>query len=1704
MICFFFQNYEEGSTVHICSTCFQSIRANKVPIMARINGFKYPERPPHLPELDIITERLVSPRLPFLQVKRLRWRNQGQYGVKGQICNVPVNVNSMVKLLPRKLDDDFDIYVNIQKLLTSDHAFYEGLINKDSVKKWLRYLVEQPLYQYYEIKIDDTFFNNTITQEITTIPDDIAQQIFTQENCSQMSNLDDLIEAIPIDEIHIAQQETLLWNEDLELRLQREPLIPRQNQEETPWDPENRLVMAPGANERPISLLLDQHAEELSFPQIYLGQFREFTVPVTPFSIASSELRRADRRGVVPTHLLYAVVRLLRLRMKSCISVSFKHSGYTLQITKEMIEDPNYLNKCFEHHLAFLKCIPNSAFYWADKKKDLFAMIRQLGKPTFFLTVSANEIRWLPLLRILYKLKHKVTDVSDDIIKNLTAIEKNTLVNEDAVTCAIYFNKLVNVLLSLLQSKNSPFGKYRVCHYFRRTEFQQRGSAHEHILLWCENAPKDVFNKDHDKAIDMIDSLISVSAKEASGNVEFQTHNHTFTCWKKVKQSEQKKCRFGAPFFPMRTTKILLPMKKDESNFRTYRKKYLDLRAKLDSKDITYKDIDDFYEQNDINTDQDYFEILRAGITRPRVFLKRQPSEKNINPFNPFIFHIIRSNMDLQFVTEQYSLAQYVVDYVNKSDRGMSNLTRSIVEAMAKDESFNLANITQKITVGMLNGIEICSQEAAWILLRQAMAKSSVAVVYIPTFEPCDRQRIKKTMKELAELDDESTNIWKENWFDKYEKRPEELNDITLAQFVSTYTYSAKNKVYNKRAPRVIRYRNYDITDNFANYKREMVTLHIPFRNEMNEIILDNKYNATYECNKDLILERKKQFESDIDVDKLLQLCDAIIEEENSQENSEHNDVVEARDERNPYDLLMNDPNSAVNEDLRAARLKSLSAVVKKRENMISKDEFIELMRMATQEQKEIALDLIYHLQHPSSDHPPFQIFLSSAAGCGKTWLIKLFMAIYNRYGAVDSNYNAYIACASTGKAAVNLDGVTVHSALGINQGTFMPLSFDKLQLFQSIFDKTLVLIVDEVSMVSSTLLNQINNRLQHIRGSDHPFGGLDVIFVGDLRQLPPVRSQPIFRPVNNLSGAMVWRSLKPYFLTKVIRQQEGGFSSLLTKLGDGKKLSENELKMIEDRFFMKEDADRLCPHGIRLFFTNVAVTEYNNAILNRSPDKIICKSQDTVHGCCNDQQHEKMIAQLSTMDIADTGHLPNEIIFVLETPYMITSNIEVADGLANGEVGTLKHVEIDENGTVRKVWLRFREDVGKKKKLKHAGEVQRLGIDKNCIPIVLRSANITLDDKNQISAKRQQFPIKSALSMTIHKAQGGTFEYVVYEYDGKHNLRLVYVALTRVTAIEGLYLVTKDNTQESFIFHHGRRSNNKTVAFKLLEQEMERLKSNKLKLQFHEIRDVVSKPNVFSFITLNCQSLRNRRVDFKDEIYKRVNLLLLSETKMKPDENFEIENFTCVAKKQRADYYEGGVAIYRNVEDEDYICSNFELAHQPDSPNLELPNYFNVPAHNDLRISKEGIGEVCASHITLKNGQVMVFASIYLSPRTSYPKIQEFLGYALLPLCDHKVPFLQSYHKLPLILAGDFNYDFSSESSNQLRKFLKDIFNLDMISDAKIPTRRDYPTQKGHCIDAVFSRYINRIKSEVYVSYFSDHKPIISTIEIEDIVAIE
>ena len=214
------------------------------------------------------------------------------------------------------------------------------------------------------------------------------------------------------------------------------------------------------------------------------------------------------------------------------------------------------------------------------------------------------------------------------------------------------------------------------------------------------------------------------------------------------------------------------------------------------------------------------------------------------------------------------------------------------------------------------------------------------------------------------------------------------------------------------------------------------------------------------------------------------------------------------------------------------------------------------------------------------------QIFLTGPTGSGKTFTIRLLMEIYNTFTINDGYCYTYITCGSTGHASVAIKGGMIHTTFKITQGTLHPLSIESIYLYRSLFKFVKVVIIDECSMIGVEMLSSIDSWLKQIIGNYQvPYRGLDIIFIGDLRQLPPVRATLIYKQKKqNIADPMLWRVLKFYGLGIVMRQEDRVFSWILTKTGDELRLNSDEQTLIKSRMFSKKQVNVLCLHGLRLF----------------------------------------------------------------------------------------------------------------------------------------------------------------------------------------------------------------------------------------------------------------------------------------------------------------------------------------------------------------------------------------------------------------------------------------------------------------------------------------------------------------------------------------
>jgi hypothetical protein len=168
-----------------------------------------------------------------------------------------------------------------------------------------------------------------------------------------------------------------------------------------------------------------------------------------------------------------------------------------------------------------------------------------------------------------------------------------------------------------------------------------------------------------------------------------------------------------------------------------------------------------------------------------KIFYKRDTCDESVNNYNAVILKSWEANMDLQYVTDVYACIKYIVSYVTKDERQLSDLLRN---ASKQAHNTNLQQQLKHLGNVFLNHREVSAQEAIYRVLPIPLKRTSVSVVFIPSDMEEDRVRLVKPSHLLENLDDESEDIFCNALPDRYAARPDTLEYICLPDFASSYT----------------------------------------------------------------------------------------------------------------------------------------------------------------------------------------------------------------------------------------------------------------------------------------------------------------------------------------------------------------------------------------------------------------------------------------------------------------------------------------------------------------------------------------------------------------------------------------------------------------------------------------------------------------------------------------------------------------------------------------------------------------------------------------------------------------------------------------------------------------------------------------------------------------------------------------------------
>ena len=440
-----------------------------------------------------------------------------------------------------------------------------------------------------------------------------------------------------------------------------------------------------------------------------------------------------------------------------------------------------------------------------------------------------------------------------------------------------------------------------------------------------------------------------------------------------------------------------------------------------------------------------------------------------------------------------------------------------------------------------------------------------------------------------------------------------------------------------------------------------------------------------------------------------------------------------------------------------------------------------------------------YELAYEYVQHTNRCIFLTGKAGTGKTTFLRRLK---------DECHKQMAVVAPTGVAAINAEGVTIHSLFQLPPQLFLPTDEARRQLFaemqmrankQRVLRNLELLVIDEVSMVRADLLDTIDAVLRHFKHRPTiPFGGVQLLLIGDLFQLSPVAREEEWRLLQNhyeglyFFQARVFRELKPIYIEfeHVYRQTNREFLSILNEVRNNA-LTPNSLCVLNSRYvpdFKSKSHITLSTHNSKV-----------DAINQREMDELKGKEY-TYKATITDTFPESMYP------------IDEQLTLKVGARVMFIKNDSSTDKLYyNGKLGVVTSLSkqainvLCDDGTEvnvhNEVWenIRYNADFG-------SDQVQ-----------------------SEIIGTFTHYPLRLAWAITIHKAQGLTFDQLIIDAEDAFAAGQVYVALSRCRSLEGLTLLTPIptralmNAREVLLFTDKQDSLN-TIEQNLLPAQKEYL----------------------------------------------------------------------------------------------------------------------------------------------------------------------------------------------------------------------------------------------------------------------------------------
>ena len=374
-------------------------------------------------------------------------------------------------------------------------------------------------------------------------------------------------------------------------------------------------------------------------------------------------------------------------------------------------------------------------------------------------------------------------------------------------------------------------------------------------------------------------------------------------------------------------------------------------------------------------------------------------------------------------------------------------------------------------------------------------------------------------------------------------------------------------------------------------------------------------------------------------------------------------------------------------------------------------------------------------------------VFLTGEPGSGKTHLVNQYVA-YLRRRKIEPAITA-----ATGIAATHISGMTIHSWSGIGiRNKLDKYDLDRITSIERVvrrIENANILIIDEISMLSADTLSMVDAVCREVRRSlERPFGGLQVIFVGDFFQLPPVTGDDRNIPVKFAYESVAWQACDPTvcYLTEQYRQDDQDFLAVLKAIRNNAVSAEHEQHILtrkRDHASVSDLIPRFFPH-------NAAVDQLNEQMLEKLAGKAR-RFEMRTNGPAN------LVESLKKGCLS-----PEQLSLKAGAAVMFTKN-NPKTGFVNGTLGVVRGFNPADGLPLVKL--------------------------RNGRTIAVDPVDWSLEENGRVRAKITQVPLRLAWAITVHKSQGLSLDEAAMDLSDVFEYGQGYVALSRVRRLSGLHI---------------------------------------------------------------------------------------------------------------------------------------------------------------------------------------------------------------------------------------------------------------------------------------------------------------------------